>query len=67
MASFYLEYRLISFFIHSFLSLQDGSHRFECHSEVDILSIGDTSLDAAAVVCLRRDLTVDSLEHIVLL
>ena len=49
------------------LSLQNSGHRFECHTEVDILSVGDTTLDAAAMVRLGRKLSVDILEHVVLL
>ena len=36
-------------------------------TEVDILSVGDTTLDAAAMVRLGRKLSVDILEHVVLL
>ena len=44
-----------SLYVHRLLWLQQGGHRLEGHAEVDVLSVGDAALYAAAVVGLGGD------------
>ena len=51
-----------------FLWLRDGGRRFEADPEVDVLSVGDTTLDTSAPICLGGEgpfLSLD--EHVVVL
>ena len=50
--------------IDSILCLQNSSYRFESHSEIDVLSVGNTSLYASAMISLSGNTRQ---KHVVLL
>ena len=60
-----LQDRLLALFVHRGLLHEDGGNRLERYPEVDVLPIGDTSLDAARMVRAGADLSVVIEENIV--
>lgn len=57
----------VAFEINGMLLCQDGSHRLESYSEVDVLSVADATLNATTVIGQRCDvLAIGRYKHIVL-
>ena len=56
---------MISIFIYCFLFSKNGGHGFEGHTEVDILTVADAALNAAAVVGRRCDTSILIAEYVV--
>ena len=60
-----LEDRFLALFVYRRLLHQDGGNRLERYPEVDVLPIGDATLDAARMVRAGADLSVVIEENIV--
>ena len=57
----------VSLLVNRLLFLQQGSHRLKRHTETDILSVADASLDASAMIGGSGNLPVFCDKHVVLL
>ena len=62
-----LHNRIVSFDVYRLLFHQESSYRLERYTEVDVLSVADTSLDTARVIGACVYASVVMVEHIVLL
>ena len=49
----------ISFKVDCLLFLQNSCHGFEGYTEINVLTVGDASLDTAAVIGLGREVRVE--------
>ena len=61
------ESSLLSILVYCLLFGENGGYRFESHPEIDILTVGNASLDTATVVRAGGYTTVFVDKHIVLL